>query len=162
MRSFIKRHQTALWTFVGVTLVLVLVIGLRKDPMSASELRVLLSGNTASGRTAEGSNYSVYYRSDGVMSGFAHSQHYYLGSWEVTDDGKFCRQWTKWQQGSRDCFDIYRAGENQFRMISGHPRREATFSVIIGDPEGLEYRVGRVGVATHEGSRSDISPNEIP
>lgn len=162
MRNLIQRHRGVLWTLMGVTLVVVLVTGRGEDRVPASGLRVLLSGNTASGRTAQGSNFHVYYRPDGRMSGFAHSQHYDLGSWEITKDDGFCRQWTAWQHGLRVCFDIYRTGENQYRMISSHPRHEATFSVREGDPEDLKDRIGLARSTAQDDSKSGALKNQDP
>ena len=150
MSTFIRRHRTACWTFVGVTVVLILTIGFAEERMSASEMRSLLSGSTASGRTNRGSEYYVYHRPDGVMSGYAHSEHYDVGTWEITEDDKFCRQWTSWRYGSRDCFDMYQIGEGQFRMISNAPHFESTFIVRNGDPEELKGRIGYVGFAAPE------------
>ena len=133
---------TPIWAFVCVALILTLAISLSREPMRASEMRSLLSGNTVSGRTARGSDFHVYHRPDGVMSGQTHTVDYDVGKWEITEDGKFCRQWRTWRHGARDCFDMYQTGEGQFRMISAHPRYEATFTVRKGDPEELERRIG--------------------
>lgn len=130
-----------IWAVVCIALILALAIGLSRESMRASEIRNLLSANTSSGRTAQGSEFHIYYRSDGMMSGQAHSVDYDVGKWEITDDDKLCRQWTTWQRGARACFDIYRVGEDQFRMLSAHPRHEATFIVRKGDPEELESRI---------------------
>lgn len=130
-----------IWAVVCIALILALAIGLSREPMRASEIQNLLSGNTSSGRTAQGSEFHIFYRPDGMMSGQAHSVDYDVGKWEISDDHKLCRQWTAWQRGARACFDVYRVGEDQFRMLSAHPRHEATFIVREGDPEGLKGRI---------------------
>jgi hypothetical protein len=142
MRRSTRLPWTPIWVFVCVALVLTLAIGLSRDRMPTSEIRSLLSGNTSSGRTVQGSDFHIYHRPDGMMSGQAHSVDYDVGKWEITDDDKFCRQWTNWRHGARVCFDVYRNGEGQFRMMSAHPRYEATFTVRKGDPEELEGRIG--------------------
>jgi hypothetical protein len=139
-----------------------LAISLGKERISASELQALLSGSTTSGTTDKGSEIHVFYRRDGRMSGYAHSKHYDVGTWEITSDDRLCRHWTTWRNGLKGCFDIYRVGEGQFQMISSHPRYEATFVVRNGDPEGLEGRIEPVDIVEEKGPKSGIQAEGVP
>jgi hypothetical protein len=109
--------------------------------LPASEMRGLISGNTVSGKSERGSDFHVYHSPDGKMSGQARLAYYDVGTWEITDDGKYCRRWTNWREGARDCFEMFEVGEDRLRIKAINYHYDDTFRIREGDPQNLKWRI---------------------
>ena len=75
------------------------------------------------------------------MSGQAKLAYYDVGTWEVTDDGQFCRQWTNWGEGAYDCYEMFRVGEDQIRLKAINYHYDSISKIREGDPENLKGRM---------------------
>jgi predicted secreted protein len=111
------------------------------DQSTPASWRNLLSGNTATGKTEKGSTWHVYHATDGTMLGRSttrnNSESQDSGTWEITEEGKFCGRWRKWRGGSRDCFTMGRNGDGRFRDKAINKSYEYIYTIREGDPEGL-------------------------
>lgn len=114
---------------------------LAQERLSASEVTSSFSGNTISGKTEKGADFHVYHNPNGQMSGQARLAFYDVGRWSVTDEGEYCRQWTHWREGARDCFEVFRVGENQYRIKGVNYPYDSRFTIYDGDPENLKDRI---------------------
>jgi hypothetical protein len=141
MRNLTRPRWTQCQLLLCLTLFSISTVSLTQERLSASEMRSALSGNTLYGKTERGSDFRVYHSLEGKMSGQARLAYYDVGEWDVTEDGNYCRQWTNWREGARDCFDMYRTGDNQFRINAINYHYESTFRVREGDPESLKGRI---------------------
>ena len=143
MRAMMFGPMTSLLTYtpriiaVAALLLAAATSALADEPMGAGEIRDMITGNTLIGKTEKGYAFHVYHNPNGKMSGQARLTYYDVGTWEVTDDGKYCRQWKKWRRGWRDCFLLSSLGEDQFRLKAINIHYDSTFRIVKGDPEGL-------------------------
>lgn len=126
---------------LGIMLSLSAPSVIAQERLSASEIESLLSGNTLSGRTERGADFHVYHSANGQTSGQARLSYYDVGSWDVTDNGEYCRQWTNWREGARDCFEVFRVGDNHYRIKAVNYHYDSSFRIQEGDPENLRNRM---------------------
>ena len=70
--------------------------------------------------------------------GESRGRYYDVGTWNVADDGKYCRQWSKWRDGARDCFEMYDLGEGKYRFLSIDRRYDTRGQILEGDPHRLQ------------------------
>ena len=128
-----------LWrTLACGTLLLAATTGFAQQPLPATEMRKLLSDHTTFGIAETGVRFHVYYRPDGKMFGESRGRYYDVGTWNVADDGKYCRQWSKWRDGARDCFEMYDLGEGKYRFLSIDRRYDTRVQILEGDPHRLQ------------------------
>lgn len=114
---------------------------LEPGQLSGAELRRNIVGNTSSGKSERGHQFHVYHSANGRMVGNAKLRLYDVGTYTISEDGLYCREWTRWRSGGRDCFKAYRTGDNRIRMKATNYHYESIFVVRPGDPEGLEQRL---------------------
>ena len=138
-------YNDAPWIFaVAVLLFTAATSAQAEERMGAVVMRDLTAGNTWSGKTENGAVFNIYFSPDGRMSAQSNwdsETHYDLGTWEVTDDGKFCRQFDRWRGGAYDCFRMYRLGPNRFRLKAIDEPYDSIYRFRTGDPEGLRVRM---------------------
>ena len=121
----------ALTLFVPVTAIVA------QDSMSAADMQVLLSGNTMSGKNEKGQDFHTYFDARGTMSGLGLRKYRDVGTWEITSEDKYCRQWSKWDKGTRECFHMFSLGNNFYRIKGTKSNFESLFIIQKGDPENL-------------------------
>ncbi len=107
--------------------------------LTAADWRALIAGNTATAKAADGTYFFLYFSPDGRMDGKSGNS-WDSGTWEVTEDGRYCRDWKKWLNGTRDCYAMNRLGNNRFHFKAIRKPYEYTFSLLPGDPEKLELK----------------------
>lgn len=62
-------------------------------PLTADQVRQLISGNSASGfADALGKNYTAHYTADGKLIQVLENKKRRQGTWKIMDDGHFCTQ----------------------------------------------------------------------
>jgi hypothetical protein len=108
---------------------------------SAQELLDLLSNSTGSGTSERGTQFATYSRQDGHMVARTLKGSVDEGVWEITSDGRYCRQWNNWRDGARDCFYVSRMKDGRFRFKGINKSYDSTVSITPGDPRGLRRRM---------------------
>ncbi len=107
--------------------------------VSADEMQALISENTMSGQTGEGSNFHVFHGSDGTMKGRSQGGYDDSGTWEVTARGEYCRRWKEWRDGDRDCFIMYSLDDNKYRLVAIGKSYQSLFVIQPGDQRAGDY-----------------------
>jgi len=105
----------------------------------ADEMQALISENTMSGQTGEGSNFHVFHGSDGTMKGRSQGGYDDSGTWEVTARGEYCRRWKEWRDGDRDCFIMYSLDDNKYRLVAIGKSYQSLFVIQPGDQRAGDY-----------------------
>jgi len=112
-----------------------------EEIMTASDMRILISGNTESGKSNKGSRYLIYYNPNGTMHGRSTSKYNTesndSGVWEILDSGQICNTWKKWLDHKQQCYLIYDLGDGQYRSTAVGNSYESISVFRKGDPEGL-------------------------
>ena len=108
-----------------------------QDSMSAADMQVLLSGNTMSGKNEKGQDFHTYFYAKGTMTGLGLGTYRDGGTWEITSDDKYCRQWSRWDKGTRECFRMFSLGNNFYRIKGTKSSFESLFIIQEGDPKNL-------------------------
>lgn len=103
--------------------------------MDASQTTELVAGNTTVGRTAEGKSFTVLFRADGTAAGTKGSSSD-TGTWEVSEEGYLCNQWTTWWNGDRKCHKSYLIG-NEVKYYDLQGNFGGFFKVTQGNPNDL-------------------------
>ena len=111
-----------------------------QEIMTAIEIKELLPSNTLSGKNEKQSEIHVYHDPTGAMEGKRRKKgiHFDSGTWTITDEGQYCRQWERWREKALGCFYVYRLGDNRFRLESVTDLYESRVKVEEGDPQGLK------------------------
>ena len=111
-----------------------------EEQLTADEIRALLPSNTLSGRNEKKREVNVYHAADGTMEGMRKGKgiHYDSGTWTITDEGQYCRQWERWRAKTRDCFLVYRIDSDSYRLKSVSDVYTGRARVLQGDPKGLK------------------------
>jgi len=107
------------------------------SPIPGEELRILINGNTFSGKNESGTGFDIYNALDGTIYGRLDSGTRDTGVWKLFLDDQYCRKLRKWRDGEWDCFQISTLEGNKFRMKAIGKSYESIFTVREGDPEKL-------------------------
>ena len=107
----------------------------QREPLTADVLRGLFPGNTATGGTALSDQWHVYHEPDGRMRLRNPGGHKDEGTWEITDDGQWCRQWKS--GGKKACFIYFQNGDELEYWYSDRSRMRGKFKIRPGNPENL-------------------------
>jgi len=100
-------------------------------------LRSLFPGNTATGDTEFGGGGHVYHVPDGKLLIRTFNGQTDQGTWEIIDDGQFCRQWKNFGDGKQTCFIFFaKMGEYEYWHADGS-RMLGIFKLRLGNPENL-------------------------
>ena len=100
-------------------------------------LRSLFPGNTATGDTAFGGGGHVYHVPDGKLLIRTFDGQTDQGTWEIIDDGQFCRQWSNFGDGKQTCFIFFaQMSEYEYWHADGS-RMLGSFKLRLGNPENL-------------------------
>ena len=123
----------------ALTLLVPVTTTIAQDSMSAAEMQVLLSGNTMSGKNEKGQDFHTHFDTRGTMNGLGLRKYRATGTWEITSEDKYCRQWSnpKWDKGTRECFRMFDLGNNFYRIKGTKSNFESLFIIQQGDPENL-------------------------
>ncbi len=119
---------------------------------SSQQLLTLLSNATSSGKSERGTEFDVYSRQDGRMVARTARGNVDEGTWEITKEGKYCRQWHKWRNAERDCYFVYRLNNGEYRFKAIEKPYESVVRIARGDPEQLQRRI-----STAEGAPLTLS-----
>jgi hypothetical protein len=103
------------------------------EPMSADEVKSLLTDNTMNGVNLEkNKKFTNFFKSDGTAIKRNAKGKMKTGKWHVNDNGEHC---TNWGKGDR-CGAIIKVRENIYQKMDGDkPRVE--FNTSRGNPENL-------------------------
>jgi len=107
----------------------------QREPLTAEVLRRLFPGNTAAGFISGGGPWHVYHEPDGRMRLRDSSGYRDKGTWEITDDGQWCRQWEG--GGPKACFIYFQNGDELEYWYSDGSKMRGKFKMIAGNPENL-------------------------
>jgi hypothetical protein len=107
--------------------------------VTADKMRELISENTMSGHSENGTNFHVFHGSNGSMKGKAQGGYSDSGTWEVTARGEYCREWKNWRDGDRDCFIMYSLNDDKYRLAAIGKSYESLFIIQKGDQRSSDY-----------------------
>lgn len=115
-------------------------------PLTGAEIAAYFKNSTLVHR-GETRLWEVYLDEDGAMRGRSTvlkqegGRETAFGSWEATDDGLFCRQWSNdWAGGERHCAEVFQRGNDYlFVERGGSPdgELETKRTRRAGNPENL-------------------------
>ncbi|MBF0160580.1 MAG: hypothetical protein HQL58_13790 [Magnetococcales bacterium] len=148
-------RSIALWTTIGLGWLVAASGSLYAEPLgqklSGSELKGLLSGNTAEGiNHLKQREFKIFYNVSGALSGSSQNTgqkaasmglkpNQDIGKWWMEGDDR-CVQWNSWD--SSGCGSVFKKGDDYLYhpressgAISDEPR--ATFRVVTGNPHNL-------------------------
>jgi len=134
------RYLASLRTVICGTLLLAATTGFAQQKLAAPEARKLVSDHTTFGIAENGYRFHVYNAPNGKTFGESRGQYYDVGTWTISDDGKYCRQWSKWRDGTRDCFEIVDLGDGKYRFLSIDRKYDSTVQILEGDPHRLQVK----------------------
>jgi hypothetical protein len=91
--------------------------------LNANDIVAVISGNTASGTTADGQPYYTKFQRSGGMIFHEGSNFVANGNWRVTGDGQLCSSLVNVNFGTEQCYTLYRNGVNGYvyERPDGHP-----------------------------------------
>ena len=114
-----------------------------KATMGRPAVEAMFGGKTEVGTSREGNKYSVYWSPDGTARGTAKGDFGTdtdTGTWTVTADGWFCREFSDWRNGNQGCWKVYDMGK-QLVMIAtsgnARDRKLAKSALKIGNSRDL-------------------------
>jgi hypothetical protein len=105
--------------------------------LTSAVLRALFPGNTATGETVFGGGGHVYHEPNGKLLIRTFSGQTDRGTWEITEDGQFCRQWNNFGGGKKTCFIYFTKGGEYEYWQAGGSRMRGKFKLRLGNPENL-------------------------
>jgi tetratricopeptide (TPR) repeat protein len=108
---------------------------LERLPLTAAVLRSLFPGNTGTGEVAGGDQWHIYHVPDGRLLIRNPGGHTDEGTWEITDDGQFCRQWNS--GGRKACWIYFKNGDELEYWYPDRSRMRGKFKIRLGNPENL-------------------------
>ncbi len=107
-----------------------------RQPLTASELRAELSGNTF-----YAGPLNVFVAPGGVLYGMLKGKpdggtEYDVGTWHITPDGQVCNRWNVWDGRRERCATVYREGESFAFSLQERFEKEIYTTRVPGNPEG--------------------------
>jgi len=109
----------------------------QRKSLTSVVLRSLFPGNTATGETVFGGGGHVYHVPDGKLLIRTFSGQTDQGTWEITGDGQFCRQWNNFGGGKKTCFIYFTKGDEYEYWDADGSRMRGKFKLRLGNPENL-------------------------
>jgi TolB-like protein/class 3 adenylate cyclase len=109
----------------------------QRKSLTSAVLRSLFPGNTATGETVFGDGGHVYHVPDGKLLVRTFSGQTDQGTWEITKDGQFCRQWNNFDGGRKTCFIYFTKGNEYEFWDADGSRMFGKFKLRLGNPENL-------------------------
>ena len=83
--------------------------------LSVDQLKGLIPGNSVSGfADSLGKNYTAHYAPDGVLIQLLEGKMKRKGSWQITDDAKFC---TQFPTEKEKCTFIYHRDNGEYQRV---------------------------------------------
>jgi hypothetical protein len=85
------------------------------NPLTATEVKALIVGNSAAGfADALGKNYTAYYSPEGKLTQVLENGKRRQGTWKIVDDGHFC---TQFPTETERCTKIFPAENGQYQRV---------------------------------------------
>jgi hypothetical protein len=109
----------------------------KREPLTAEVLRSTLPGNTATGESVYGGKWHIYNVPDGTLLYRPSGGQTEKGTWEITDDGRYCRQWSDVGAGNRQCWVHFKEGDVYEYWYPDLSRKRGQFKIRPGNPENL-------------------------
>jgi len=109
----------------------------QRKSLTSLVLRSLFPGNTATGETVFGGGGHVYHVPDGKLLIRTFNGQTDQGTWEITEDGQFCRQWNNFGGGRNTCFIYFTKGSEYEYWYADGSRMLGKFKLKVGNPENL-------------------------
>ena len=103
--------------------------------MTSSEMKEKLTGNSLVGTSRGGYDVTWFLRENGTLAGVNHGGGSDSGVWEITQDGSFCTQWTRWGT-TKGCFKLYIVGD-KMAMCRVDGDCGGSFKIVQGNPDKL-------------------------
>ena len=107
----------------------------RGEPLSGSEIKAALVGNTIVADWTSKGPLTVYFPAYGEMRGLRSHHYKDDGTWRVTED-EFCGEWNNWLGTMDQCWRAYRFGDEVNLEKSDRPIQEAV-KLVPGNPADL-------------------------
>ncbi len=130
--------MTSLRIFLPILFATFALSGIAKadQPLTPTQMKEALIGNTGVGTTSRGTPYWVYYRENGEQaietdSGFSDE-----GTWRISDKGQWCSKWEKIRDGEELCLTIFPDGKDRIKYTKPDGS-ESGFKIVKGNPENL-------------------------
>ena len=99
-------------------------------PLTAADLRRETPGATFYGR-----DWHLYMADDGRVFGAGTDDRVRLGTWRITDQGRFCARYIAHRDGSERCSTVTRDGD-EYTIYPDQTWDEITMRRVAGNPEG--------------------------
>jgi tetratricopeptide (TPR) repeat protein len=109
----------------------------QREHLTAAAIRSAFTGNTATGASVFGGEWHIYHAPDGTLLYRPAGGRTERGTWEITDDGRFCRQWGDVGGSNRKCWIFFKEGDVYEYWHSDGSRMRGKFKVRPGNPENL-------------------------
>jgi tetratricopeptide (TPR) repeat protein len=109
----------------------------QRKSLTSVVLRSLFPGKTATGETVFAGGGHVYHVPDGKLLIRTFSGQTDQGTWEITEDGQFCRQWNNFGGGRKTCFIYFTKGDEYEYWDADGSRMRGKFKLRLGNPENL-------------------------
>ena len=109
----------------------------QRGPLTAADLRSAFPGNTSTGESVYGGKWHIHYVPDGTLLYRPVGGQTEWGTWEITDDGRFCRQWSDVGAGNRKCWIYFKEGDVYEYWYPDGSRMRGKFRIRPGNPENL-------------------------
>ena len=107
--------------------------------ISVELLRKMILGNTLSGKLPSfgGAQYHAFYGNDGKVSAkIPGAGEEDRGTYRITDEGKMCVKWTRWQDQKESCGYWYRDSQ-EIKIFDDSGNLAVSAKIRVGDPEKL-------------------------
>ena len=115
-------------------------IGGALEQLPVEYLRENIPGNTVSGtlKALGDAKYHAFYGDDGKVSAkIPSAEEEDKGTYRITDGGKVCVKWSRWQDQKESCGQWYRDGE-KIKIFDDGGNLGVTVKIRKGNPEKLQ------------------------
>ncbi len=106
-----------------------------KTPLSAAQIEQALAGNTVTGTSSSGHDFTGFYGKDGKVRILVGSRED-KGTWRVTKSNTICTKYSWIRGGSDSCRRWYKVGE-EFQSVQLDGSSSSKFKIIQGNPQKL-------------------------
>lgn len=84
------------------------------SPLSSEQITETFSGNTTE-VSIRGTKYYTLINADGTIAGKGGGDTD-TGTWRVSEEGYWCRTWTKWGSGKEGCFEVTHSKKDKYKF----------------------------------------------
>lgn len=108
------------------------------QPLDQAGVQEVLHDATHTATVGNGLEWNGYYEPDGTMRGSLSDGETDSGTYTISEDGTYCRAWSKWRDGKEGCAKFFRRGNelNSIR-VSGSYNDDGSWSFAPGNTRNL-------------------------